>query len=249
MTIRAPRPVFSVIVPTLLRAEELQQLVQDCEDHPLVLEVLVINNATDPLSWNSPKVRVLQQQENIYVNPAWDLVVRESRGKYLAILNDDVLFNPKIFTFIAKWLGVPGIGIIGPNNSCLIAPNGQPILRPTNERPTGWGIAMFMRRDAYTAIPEELRVFYGDDWLFRNSPRTNWTHGNYPIPTEMSVTSGDPKFNPIIAADDEVWRNLEFSPSKQPKIARIVIQLSRALNAHIRTQKRSAISLLIKAQD
>ena len=74
---------FSVIIPTLQRAKELHELVEMCAAHPRVLEVLVINNAPEPLVWDSPKVRVLQQAENIYVNPAWNLGAREARGEYL----------------------------------------------------------------------------------------------------------------------------------------------------------------------
>lgn len=51
---------FSVIVPTLQRSGELHQLVDQCVAHPLVQEVIVINNATNPVIWDSPKVRVLQ---------------------------------------------------------------------------------------------------------------------------------------------------------------------------------------------
>ncbi|MBB5598180.1 glycosyltransferase family 2 protein [Neomicrococcus lactis] len=229
MTIHAPRPVFSVIVPTLQRAKELQQLVQDCADHPLVLEVLVINNAKDPLSWNSPKVRVLQQQENIYVNPAWNLGVRESRGKYLAILNDDVLFNPNLFDLILRWLRVPGIGIIGPNKTSFHPSTGRPFIRPKYQRPYGWGTAMFMRRDAYTAIPEELRVFYGDDWLFLHSPRRNWTFSNFFISTKMSTTAGDSKFSPVITHDQEVWESFEKVPNHPRKLDRKVSEISRAI--------------------
>ena len=88
---------FSVIIPTLQRSEQLQTLVERCSAHPRVLEVVVINNAPETLQWASPKVRVLQQKRNIYVNPAWNLGARESSGKWLAIINDDVLFDPSLF--------------------------------------------------------------------------------------------------------------------------------------------------------
>ena len=64
---------FSVVIPTLQRATELRPLVDVCAAHPLVGEVIVVNNASAPLSWESPKVRVLHQEANIYVNAAWNL--------------------------------------------------------------------------------------------------------------------------------------------------------------------------------
>lgn len=89
---------FSVVIPTLQKSSRLEEVVSICTDHPLVHEVLVINNAQQPLTLNSPKVRVLQQEQNIYVNPAWNLGAREARGEYLAIVNDDVIFDPEALT-------------------------------------------------------------------------------------------------------------------------------------------------------
>lgn len=41
--------------------------------HPLVGEVIVVNNASSPLAWESPRGRVLQQDASIYVNAAGNL--------------------------------------------------------------------------------------------------------------------------------------------------------------------------------
>ena len=77
--------------------------------HPTVREVIVVNNHPDPLDFGRENVRVLQQERNIYVNPAWNLGAREARGKYLAILNDDVLFEPELLDAAADWpLTAPG---------------------------------------------------------------------------------------------------------------------------------------------
>ncbi len=69
MSASLPLPVFSVVIPTLQRSPDLHPLIEQCAAHPLVLEVLIINNSTDPLTSESSKVRVIQQDENIYVNP------------------------------------------------------------------------------------------------------------------------------------------------------------------------------------
>lgn len=45
----ASAPRFSVIVLTLQRATELDPLVDMCARHPLVGEVIVVNNAPAPL--------------------------------------------------------------------------------------------------------------------------------------------------------------------------------------------------------
>lgn len=201
---------FSVIIPTLQRAKELHELVEMCAAHPRVLEVLVINNAPEPLAWESPKVRVLQQAENIYVNPAWNLGAREARGKYLAILNDDVLFDADaMLRTVRKYLRLPIVGVIGPNASCFNrAAPGKVVVRPIRgRRPHGFGTAMFLRRAAYRPIPEGLKIYYGDDWLL-SSRRLHLALWDFPIATEMSVTSGDRAFTPIFEADTREARSL-----------------------------------------
>lgn len=50
---------FSVVIPTLQRSDDLHAVVELCAAHPLVAEVLVINNAPALLEYGSSKVRVL----------------------------------------------------------------------------------------------------------------------------------------------------------------------------------------------
>lgn len=114
---RDGRGRFSVVIPTLQRSEDLWAIVNQCAAHSRVLEVLVVNNAPTPLVWESPKVRVLQQQRNIYVNPAWNLGAREARGDFLAIVNDDVRFDDAAFDLAAR--GLRWFGVVGPDRSCF----------------------------------------------------------------------------------------------------------------------------------
>lgn len=195
---------FSVIIPTLQRADELSAIVAKCASHPRVLEVLVINNAPAPLDWDSPKVRVLQQSENIYVNPAWNLGAREARGKYLAILNDDISFNTSIFEKLIPWLKLPFVGIIGPSLQCFSADADRGLnLRPTLRLPPGFGTAMFMNAKNYTNIPEQIRVYFGDDWLFQAQTGVNFKMTSFAFRTPGSVISSDASFSPIKEEDRE----------------------------------------------
>lgn len=193
---------FSVVIPTLQRAAELHPLVEMCAAHPRVLEVLVINNATKPLHWSSPKVRVLQQAENIYVNPAWNLGAREARGEYLAILNDDILFEPALFDLVARALRLPAIGLIGTGERAVTGPAGSKLaLRPVFKRTNGFGVAMFSRRNRYVPIPSEMRIFCGDDWLFHSQVHPNFVITDFAIRTEMSTTSGATVFAGVKGED------------------------------------------------
>ncbi|MEV7100382.1 glycosyltransferase family 2 protein [Micrococcus luteus] len=182
---------FSVIIPTLQKADELPGLVEQCAAHPRVLEVIVVNNAPTPLSWESPKVRVLQQERNIFVNPAWNLGAREASGEFLAIVNDDVRFDDAAFSLAAR--GLRWFGVVGPDRSCFVQSGlERPRLRLARSSATMFGFGTFMcvRRSDYIPIPEEMRIWGGDDWLISQQRRPPGVILGVPFATEMGTTSG-----------------------------------------------------------
>lgn len=196
--IASSRPVFSVVIPTLQRAPELKPLVHECAEHPLVLEVLVINNSPVPLRWPSPKVRVLQQAENIFVNPAWNLGAREARGDLLAILNDDISFDVSMFEDVSRVLGTSGVGIVGPHASCYSGREGGSFhIRPALEPGPFFGTCIFLRREDYVNIPEDMPIWGGDDWLFFHSRGMPMEFRGVSMRTDMSTTTRSPEFQAL----------------------------------------------------
>lgn len=198
---------FSVIIPTLQKSDLLAPMVERYCAHPTVGEVLIVNNAPDSLPFADPKVRVLQQDANIFVNPAWNLGVSEARYPFLAIANDDLVFDTALFTMAEKWLRRPGVGILGPHLSCFNAEAGSRVwVRPVYGRRFAFGTLMFMRSERYVAIPERLKIWFGDDYLFNHQRHRNWVFGGYRIDTPMSVTSGLPEFNARLADELAEYR-------------------------------------------
>lgn len=178
--------------------------MEQCAAHPLVREVLVINNAREPLPWVPPKVRVLQQAENIFVNPAWNLGAREARSDYLAIINDDIQFDDGLLDYTARILAHPWVGLVVPaTTNRRPAPHERPRARLTYERKWGQGIFMAMRREYYVPVPSDLLVFSGDDWLFYQQPhRRNVEVYGVWVATEMSNTvDSEKKFSELGLAD------------------------------------------------
>lgn len=197
---------FSVIIPTLQRSPVLPDVVRVCAEHPSVLEVLIINNAPAPLTFESPKVRVLAQSENLYVNPAWNLGVREARGELLAIINDDVLFEPEALTYSAKVLRRPFFGIVGPDQSTFWGEqSGRISHRPARTDVTvrWFGTFMCLRKKDYVPIPEELRIWAGDDWLIAQQRRPPAVLIRTTFTTDMHTTTSSVEFQRMREAEDE----------------------------------------------
>lgn len=185
---------FAVIIPTMQRAAELDAIVAKCSSHYLVSEILIINNVSEPLHFDSPKVKVLPQEQNIGVNPAWNLGVRESTAELLAILNDDIDFDTEVFTY-GKHLLSRGWGLVGPASTCLNKKSSRPIRhRIASGTGVPFGRLMMLRRTSYRPIPDDLIIWGGDDWLFLMQDRPSAALINTPLVTKMSSTSGATEF-------------------------------------------------------
>lgn len=165
--------MFSVIVPTMWRCNDIFfKTLKDLEEHPLVKEVLVINNDLDRTPKHFPfyKARLLNQGDNIGVNPALNLGVKESKCECLCLINDDVWFDTKVFDKIIDQLH-PGAGIFG-----IIDGNpelGQPAPTDFSIDFMPWmagdcihsfGQMMFIHKSDWCIIPEEMKISFGDEY-------------------------------------------------------------------------------------
>ena len=185
---------FSVVIPTLQRSHRLAPLVEMYCAHDLVGEVIIVNNAPGPLPFDHAKVRVLQQDHNLYVNQAWNLGVSLAREQLLIISNDDILFEPAVINAAALVLRLP-VGIVGPEPGAIGREVGRRIwFLPAYERTRGFGTLMFLRTADFVPIPADMRIWAGDDWLFHHQRRRNLRMKGVCIETEMGTTSGHPEF-------------------------------------------------------
>lgn len=210
---------FSVIIPTLQRAPQLMQVIAICEHHPLVEEVLIINNSDSPLPFSGGKLRVLEPSQNIYVNPAWNWGAREARGAFLAFANDDIIFAPSLVDAVHARLSKGAVGIIGPGTSAFTGERRTKTFRPVYHRTVGMGTLLFMRRESFVPIPESLLIWCGDDWLFRHQRERNYTFHGWHVRTPMSVTSGAPEFSLMLQNDRELFER-EYARLDDPYLVR-----------------------------
>ena len=192
--------MISVVIPTMFRSHRTATMIDLLSKCDLVSEIIVIANDDDTLP-TMPKVITITPSENLFVNPSWNLGFAISSGRYLCIMNDDITFNPdKVFFECLKQVHL--------TPPCIIGCGGTEM--KTTEvltRPHGWGCFLFMQRYQYAMIPNELKVSFGDDWLFDAADYT------YALPmrwfeTEMSTTSREPWAIEQAALDAEFWKTL-----------------------------------------
>ena len=209
----------SAIIPTLWKAKEFtDHLVDVLIEDESVGEIIIIDNAPADFFYDNEKVVMLRQEENIYVNPSWNLGIEESDYDKFIILNDDIIIPYNFVTQLEKWL-TKDRGIIGIDAPSVIKVddfssknitflNRKIDLKSITNRDWGFGITLAGHRKSYYKIPENIRIWYGDDYLVQmnnKKGKVNYVIDDVPIFTKMSTTSNLEEFEDIKNIDNLMY--------------------------------------------
>ena len=173
---------ISVIIPTLWMSRKLEAMMPLY--YELTDEIIIIDNDPKARFIKDKRIRYLTEGHNIFVNPAWNWGAKEATGDYLIIANDDVII-PRLAELIDTFTA-SNYDIIGSDvRRCHV--DGEIRLLTDFQMQWGWGCFMLMRRGAYCPIPEQFKIWFGDNILFLNNVRRG-SFGGLRIITEMSET-------------------------------------------------------------
>lgn len=175
---------MQIIIPTLWKPPGLAAVLAHYLQAAVVERLIVIDNApasrpADLRTLVHPKLLLLEQSRNLYVNPAWNLGMAQVMDPeaVVAILNDDILVPEAVLTRLQRHPWQPG-DVIGLLPDSAVAGRAVPfVLEPFPYRPDcsigqqarGFGSALVMQKISYTPIPEGLQIWFGDDWLLRQA--------------------------------------------------------------------------------
>lgn len=197
--------MFTVIIPTLWRSPYLKSILDNLQTANSVKNIVLIDNAPNARTFEPSysKLITLIQPENIYITASWNKGVAHSRTKFTCLLNDDIVYHSTAFNWLLEnWpedAGLIGLGANGINNYCEYS------LQPTESRGYGFGAAMFFKTKEYVKIPEQLRLWYNDDFLFKFMPLNKY-YFTAPVVGDMSKTLNNHEWNDIKQQDQEFWR-------------------------------------------
>lgn len=172
--------MLSVIIPTMWKYEPFTDFLKDLVNVDVIDEIIVVNNNISSTPANivlaHPKIKLLNCDQNILVNPAWNLGVKVSRNDNICIVNDDIVVDLKVFYKLDKFLtenkdtvGVAGLieGRTEPGYNQPPFVNGNiDIVKWSGENMYGFGTLFFLRKENWMEIPNVLRVYFGDNWVF-----------------------------------------------------------------------------------
>ena len=156
---------------------------------PCISEILIIDNKKD----------------NIYVNPSWNLGVKTAKNEWLIIANDDVIIErlTELLTIIEKTtFDLIGVDISNCHTDRDIA------VQQVNELYWGYGCFMIMKKSNYKPIPEQLKIWYGDNIIFSNASDPGMFSGVH-VNTEMGETMRTFDTSAIEKSDTEYFKELQ----------------------------------------
>jgi len=160
---------FSIIIPTMWFSSKLECLIGELIKSELVEEIIIIDNnilSNNKTKIVSEKLKVLPQKENIFVNPAWNLGVEISKNENIIISNDDLCIT-NINKVLLEILNT-NFDFIGLDYS-NINKNDEVIITKTSGGMTkGFGCFMFIKKNKYIQIPENIKIWFGDAILYNN---------------------------------------------------------------------------------
>lgn len=199
------KPRYTIVVPTMWKFKPFLNFLDTLLNYDLVGEVILINNNVGATprevdDIDNPKLRRLDQETNIGVNPAWNLGTYSSNFPFVCILNDDVIFDLSVLAKLVPFLSDPNTGIMGLSpgepdfNQTKITTGGIDIVKWNGQHTFGFGCLMFINRKNYIKIPEDMIYYYGDNFLFDTclaNRKTNYIIENIVHFTPYAQTVGD----------------------------------------------------------
>ncbi len=164
--------MLSIVIPTLWRADEIHRTIERFRRVPdRAAELIVIDNGQSDFTEPDPRVKVVRASRNLFVNPSWNLGVALARHEAVVLANDDLEINAVTLTRNLPGLleRTPDLRAAGISSDAI----GQRVnkdddelqLRSIISRGHGFGCLMLVRKSIWEPIPEQMKVFYGDDFI------------------------------------------------------------------------------------
>lgn len=168
---------FTVIIPTMWRFPLFPKFLEDLVDNTYVDQVIIINNdnTRTPELLKSDKITLIDKGKNLKVNPSWNLAVRLSRNEDICIVNDDLIYDLRIFKALTK-INQNNFGAAGMALGGHLPSSGQPELttgiidiKLLEFNYYGFGQFMYIKKRQWVNIPYECEFGFGDDWVVQTN--------------------------------------------------------------------------------
>lgn len=186
---------YTIGIPTMLKAQDqLRSMLCKYNESVFVGEILLVDNAGLDREWVSKldKVKILNDGKNLYVNPSWNLIVQKASYDKVILANDDIYIEDLKYALCLIDIYLEKGMLIGMDvNNFSQRRKGElgmmEITPVKGARGYGFGVFMAFCKQSYIPIPKQLKVFWGDTYLYNKLDP--WVIKGINVLTEMRTTS------------------------------------------------------------
>ena len=174
-----------IILVNLNTLSHTRNVIADLRRQNIGCDLTIIDQASEEpgtqeflkgLKWNKGKLKVVFNRINEPLNHLWNKFAAEAQNEYLCFLNSDVRIGStfvKDSEDVFEKEGSVAVTVHSTNHPVYLAQHSHTVVNyivPTDQHlrakkiKQGWDFTM--RKDDWIPIPEKLRLFYGDDFIF-----------------------------------------------------------------------------------
>lgn len=200
-------PRYTVLIPTLWRSNQeiFTEFIRSWENHDQIYEVIIQDNTGQLDYYAQNKVRIIPGKPTNFVNASWnELISHVTTGNYI-LANDDIAVDVGQYLDTLNQINLAENGAVGIDLESINT--GSTVVDYSEAVSYGWGTLIAGHRSNWIAIPEAIRIYYGDNWIHSTSGKALRIYG-LTYYTDMSSTSNDPAFDKIKALDTKRWKKL-----------------------------------------
>lgn len=218
---------INIIIPTIMQSDIniFTYTLKELAKNRRVRRIIIIDNTYDQtckLNNLSYKIHIINgADKKYYVNQAWNLGISMSSSEYYCLLNDDVLMHSNLIDEAFSVLDDKNISLLTVKTMNNVNINefdsdyasNVPATYTTdipNFNRQGW--IMFGRTKDWINIPPELKIFYGDDFIYREARKNGSVVmiDNHVVShfQSSSMNNATPEIVHTIQQDDAHWIEL-----------------------------------------
>jgi len=159
--------MITYVIPTLWKDKNIFSTIEEFKKiDDKDARLIIINNTESTSGVTGEQIDIINMGYNSFVNPAWNLGVELATTEYVCLLNDDIHIDLKtLHGFICnekpEFVGFSHLNRDPNQNEINLVPWNNP-----NKRPFGFGQFMLFKKENWTKIPEEMKIFHGDDVIY-----------------------------------------------------------------------------------
>ena len=166
---------YTIVIPTMWkRPDQLCAMLDRYSESDWISEILLIDNGGVDRSEVDPYtlVKVLNDGNNLFVNPSWNLGVANATCDKVILANDDITIPDLDWALLEIDVAInPGVLIGLDKNSFKQKRTGElgpvRVVKHEGGHEYGFGVFMAFYKESYIPIPEELKVWFGDSFLYK----------------------------------------------------------------------------------